>query len=104
MEKRCVFLTFLTLLVYSRGFVAPLQSLKLPRVRIDTHLHSADPAATTTPEEDKRKVVIIGAGWGGLSAAHNLQKADPNLSITVVDSSPRVGGLVRDGYKSMNGN
>jgi uncharacterized protein with NAD-binding domain and iron-sulfur cluster len=105
MEKRCGFLTFLTLLVYSRGFVAPLQSLQLPRARIDTLLHSAEPATSTasTPEEDKKKVVIIGAGWGGLSAAHNLHKADPNLSITVVDSSPRVGGLVRDGYKSMNG-
>jgi len=52
---------------------------------------------------EKYDVVIIGAGWGGLSAAHNLHKSDPNLSIVVVDAASRVGGLVRDGFTSMNG-
>ena len=54
-------------------------------------------------EKQKYDVAIIGAGWGGLSAAHNLHKSDPDLSIVVVDSAPRVGGLVRDGFTSMNG-
>mmetsp|Transcript_31932 Transcript_31932/g.36221 ORF Transcript_31932/g.36221 Transcript_31932/m.36221 type:complete len:652 (-) Transcript_31932:267-2222(-) len=55
-------------------------------------------------EKKKKHVVIIGAGWGGLSAAHALSsQIDISLDITVVDSSPKVGGLVRDGYQTMNG-
>lgn len=62
----------------------------------------------------KNHVVIIGSGWGGLSAAHHLSKSGRNddeeeedkksmpiSSITVVDAAPRVGGLVRDGYNSI---
>lgn len=59
----------------------------------------------------KEKVVIIGAGWGGLSAAYELSKRGSNpkdgndiqYDITLVDAAPRVGGLVRDGYRSMTG-
>ena len=58
---------------------------------------------TGTTLHAKKDVVIIGAGWGGLSAAHTLHKSDPSLSITVVDASPRVGGLVRDGFTSLKG-
>lgn len=64
-----------------------------------TQLYAEEDATTN----NKQDVVVIGAGWGGLSAAHNLLKSDPSLKITVVDASPRVGGLVRDGFKSMNG-
>lgn len=53
----------------------------------------------------KEKIVIIGAGWGGLSAAHALATSDrsSDLEITLVDASPRVGGLVRDGFRTLNG-
>eukprot|EP00584_Thalassiosira_punctigera_P015093 CAMPEP_0172562150 /NCGR_PEP_ID=MMETSP1067-20121228/95788_1 /TAXON_ID=265564 ORGANISM="Thalassiosira punctigera, Strain Tpunct2005C2" /NCGR_SAMPLE_ID=MMETSP1067 /ASSEMBLY_ACC=CAM_ASM_000444 /LENGTH=582 /DNA_ID=CAMNT_0013352329 /DNA_START=58 /DNA_END=1803 /DNA_ORIENTATION=- len=53
----------------------------------------------------KEKIVIIGAGWGGLSAAHALITSDQSakLDITLVDASPRVGGLVRDGFRTING-
>jgi len=55
-------------------------------------------------KKKKKDVVIIGAGWGGLSTAHALSsQIDIPLDITVVDSSPKVGGLVRDGYQTMNG-
>lgn len=54
--------------------------------------------------DEKQDVLIIGGGWGGLSAAYNLQKRDPSLKITLVDASPSFGGLVRDGFKTMNGN
>jgi uncharacterized protein with NAD-binding domain and iron-sulfur cluster len=54
-------------------------------------------------KEQRRKVLIIGAGWGGLSAAHTLSKEQNNLDITIVDASPRVGGLVQDGYKTKSG-
>ena len=52
---------------------------------------------------EPEKIVIIGAGWGGLSAAHSLAKSNKSLQITVVDAAPRVGGLVRDGFPTING-
>ena len=58
----------------------------------------------STPDTEKKKVVIIGAGWGGLSTAHALSsQTDIPLDITVVDASPKVGGLVRDGFQTLNG-
>ena len=50
-------------------------------------------------------VVIIGAGWGGLSAAHALATSSQasRLNVTVVDAAPRCGGLVRDGFSTING-
>lgn len=49
-------------------------------------------------------MVVIGAGWGGLSTAHALSSQDDEeLEITVVDASPRVGGLVRDGFETLRG-
>jgi uncharacterized protein with NAD-binding domain and iron-sulfur cluster len=57
------------------------------------------------PQASKRRrtVLIIGAGWGGLSAAHALSKARNDLDITIVEASSRVGGLVQDGYKTISG-
>jgi uncharacterized protein with NAD-binding domain and iron-sulfur cluster len=58
--------------------------------------------------KQKRKIAIIGAGWGGLSAAHALSKAhqlgDAELEITVIEANSRVGGVVRDGFTTMSGN
>jgi uncharacterized protein with NAD-binding domain and iron-sulfur cluster len=62
---------------------------------------------TTTAAKKKkaRKIAIIGAGWGGLSAAHALSKEHPdtNLEITVIETNSRVGGVVRDGFTTMSG-
>jgi uncharacterized protein with NAD-binding domain and iron-sulfur cluster len=62
----------------------------------------------TKDSVDTENVVIIGGGWGGLSAAYSLHKHNMNsenkkYSITLVEAAPRVGGLVRDGFTSMNG-
>ena len=56
-------------------------------------------------QSTKQKICIIGAGWGGLSAAHALATSNQSskLDITLVDASPRVGGLVRDGFTTING-
>jgi len=49
-------------------------------------------------------VVVIGAGWGGLSTVHALSsQTDVPLEITMVDAAPRAGGLVRDGFSTLNG-
>lgn len=64
-------------------------------------------AASSTEQDDttnkRRQVVVIGAGWGGLSAAHTLSKNDKNINVTVLEASPRVGGLVRDGFTTLSG-
>ncbi len=71
----------------------------LPR---STGIHATD--NNEISESPKKKVVVIGAGWGGLSAAHALSSQTKiPLDITVVDASPKVGGLVRDGFQTLNG-
>ena len=63
-----------------------------------------DGTSTNNPEKKKKSVVIIGAGWGGLSVAHTLSsQSEISLDITVIDAAPSVGGLVRDGYQTVNG-
>lgn len=49
-----------------------------------------------------KNVVIIGAGWGGLSAAHHLSKVGGN-QVTVVDAAARPGGLVSDSWLTPGG-
>lgn len=62
------------------------------------------PGTNTTTTQPQR-VVIVGAGWGGLSAAHALaqQQQQHHVQVTVLDASPRVGGLVRDGFTTTSG-
>lgn len=49
---------------------------------------------------DKR-VVVVGAGWAGLGAAHALAKAGHD--VTLVDAADSVGGLVA-GWRTAKGN
>ena len=48
----------------------------------------------------KRKIVIIGSGFGGLAAAIRLQAE--GMQVTILEKNPKVGGhayqLVKDGY------
>ncbi|KAL3787824.1 hypothetical protein ACHAW5_003576 [Stephanodiscus triporus] len=87
------------------------------RIRSRSRLASA----TTTGDDDgddvvvpegergRRRICIIGAGWGGLSAAHALvtsgegRGSSSSLDVTIVDASARAGGLVRDGYGTIGG-
>ncbi len=45
-------------------------------------------------EHKQKKVIIMGAGIGGLACAHELSK-DPNYDITVIERWGTVGGLAR---------
>ncbi len=42
-----------------------------------------------------RRVVVIGAGITGLTAARELTRARPPVEVTVLEASPRIGGKVR---------
>ena len=49
-----------------------------------------------------KRVVVVGAGWGGLSAAHHLSR-QPGVEVTVVDAAERPGGLVSDSWLTPGG-
>ena len=52
--------------------------------------------------EAPRRIVVVGGGIAGLSAAHRISELDPRAEIALLESSNRVGGIlrteVRDGY------
>ena len=41
------------------------------------------------------RVVVVGAGVGGLAAAHRLLREDPSLEVTVLEADRRPGGKLR---------
>lgn len=63
------------------------------------------PAAATEragmPVAADKRVVVVGAGWAGLGAAHALAKAGHD--VTLVDAADSVGGLVA-GWRTAKGN
>lgn len=44
---------------------------------------------------DERSVVVIGGGITGLSSAHRLRELDPQVRVTVLESGPAPGGVLR---------
>ena len=40
------------------------------------------------------RVVVVGAGISGLTAAHRLVVDHPELTVTVLEADPRVGGAL----------
>jgi len=42
-------------------------------------------------------VVVIGAGISGLTAAYQLMKKDPSLSVTILEAKDRIGGRTKSG-------
>lgn len=47
---------------------------------------------------DRQKVIILGAGISGLSCAWYLRRLHPDLKITVLESSHRVGGWIHSDH------
>ncbi len=44
---------------------------------------------------DKEKVVVVGAGFGGLTAALNIAKERPDKEVILVEAHDKVGGLAQ---------
>lgn len=42
-----------------------------------------------------RRIVVIGGGISGLAAAHRALELNPNIQLTLVEASDRLGGVIR---------
>ncbi|MDO9065119.1 MAG: FAD/NAD(P)-binding oxidoreductase, partial [Sulfuricella sp.] len=45
-------------------------------------------AAEMLPRSKGRRVVIVGGGWGGLSAARHLRDLAPDLEVVLLEKNP----------------
>ncbi len=71
----------------------------------DEHVEDAVPAAAPAPAPADHdhvevpraigRVVVIGAGIAGLTAAHTILSAAPDTEVTILEASDRVGGKLR---------
>ena len=67
------------------------------------HTHSADPAAQAPERRPEagatklsgKRIVIIGAGPAGLTAAYRLLQADRSVRVVVLEESDSIGGISR---------
>ena len=46
---------------------------------------AAGHACGQTPAGSAQRVLIVGGGWGGLTAAYRLRQAAPDLEVTLVE-------------------
>ena len=82
------------------GIGAP--SMRRIRIGIGVRRPARSPRCAVEEAGAKKKVLVVGAGWGGLGAAWHLSKRD-DVHVTLIDAAPRVGGLIRDGFQTQNG-
>ncbi|KAL7949188.1 hypothetical protein V8C42DRAFT_313566 [Trichoderma barbatum] len=50
-------------------------------------------SAMTRHIEQQKRVIIVGAGWAGLAAAKTYLQANPDISLTILESESTVGGV-----------
>ena len=46
------------------------------------------PASELLPKGAKRRVVILGGGWGGLTTARHLRQTAPDLEVVLLEKNP----------------
>jgi uncharacterized protein with NAD-binding domain and iron-sulfur cluster len=92
------------LIAHSSGYMSPLFSYDRFRQLNSRKMISPVAQYQTSGADDSsvKKVIVVGAGWGGLGAAYHLAK-DKNFKVTLIDAAPKVGGLIRDGFTTKNG-
>ena len=48
----------------------------------------ASPLSELVPKTGKRRVVVLGGGWGGLSAAKHIREESPDLEVVLLEKNP----------------
>lgn len=86
----CAFVTPITVGTY--GFAARNATSLRKRARNHT-LAKWKTVAVTDDSSERKKVVIVGAGWAGLGSALHLTKLD-RYDVTLIEAGKAVGGLV----------
>ena len=46
------------------------------------------PSTALMPKGKKRRVLVLGGGWGGLSAARHLRESAPDLEVVLLEKNP----------------
>ena len=88
---------------YVAALLCACDALRAPAAPRALRMSPAAPRALRmSAAPPQKRVVVVGAGWGGLSAAWKLSK-EPGVSVTVVDAQARAGGLVADGFRTPQG-
>ncbi len=54
---------------------------------------AASPSAAAVARSTGQRVVIVGGGWAGLSAARELRRSAPELEVVVIDREPTLRSL-----------
>lgn len=67
------------------GLAAPIAGAIAPALAQPIIL---SPASDLMPRGGRRRVVVCGGGWGGLSAAKHLREQAPDLEVVVLERNP----------------
>ena len=101
MKFRRLLLSLLSLAL-SASFLTPGHHRQLYFADFRRSKSSATQHKCSSDTATVKKVVVVGAGWGGLGAAYHISKQH-NFEVTLIDAAPKVGGLIRDGFTTKNG-
>ena len=73
----------------------PLPIRRLKRFIADRHYGQAEPKAVEKPEQNGKKVAVVGSGPAGLTAAWQL--ARKGYGVKIFEAAPQAGGMLRLG-------
>ena len=73
----------------------PLPIRRLKRFIADQHYGQAEPKAVEKPEQNGKKVAVVGSGPAGLTAAWQL--ARKGYGVKIFEAAPQPGGMLRLG-------
>jgi len=82
--------------------VATQRAAASTRCRAINMMLSDGAAAGTPAANQKRRVLVLGGGWAGLSAARTLLEEAPpgSVTVTVLEATDQVGGRARSAVVS----
>ncbi len=57
--------------------------------------HGYDYGFMTSPETNRKHVIVIGGGISGLAAAHRVMELEPRYEVSLLEAGARVGGVLQ---------